>query len=96
LFHPASRATAQWHWRDEAAGAKVDGWKGDIREEACPMTLQHSRPAEAHIAVDATRILLFAAVVIGLLATATALFGFNPPWLPTMDFVPDPAGPLPF
>jgi hypothetical protein len=60
------------------------------------MAMHRSTVHPAVVREDLSRVVAAAVVVIGLLAVLTAMLGFNPPWLPSMDLVPDPAGALPF
>jgi hypothetical protein len=42
------------------------------------------------------RVLVLAAVAVGLMLAATAVFGFHPGELPAFDITTDPAGSMPY
>ncbi len=59
------------------------------------MALHHVRPARARSRDDLLRVLVFAVLVIGLMAVATIVFGIQGTG-PSLEFAPDPAGAMPF
>jgi hypothetical protein len=60
------------------------------------MALHQDRPAtRARSRDDLLRALVFAVLVIGLMAVATIVFGIQGAG-PSLELVPDPAGAMPF
>ena len=60
------------------------------------MALHHDRPVtRARSRDDLLRALVFAVLIIGLMALATLVFGVRVTG-PSLEFAPDPAGAMPF